>query len=47
MVQSKGYFFVIIRYIESFLSAQPSSRWSYSWFEQLPLSRRCAYREFL
>jgi len=39
-VSSRGYFFAIIRYIDSFPSAYPSSRWSYSHFEQLPLHFR-------
>ena len=36
-VPPRGYFFVIIRHTESFLTACESSRWSHNCFQQLPL----------
>jgi len=44
---TKWLFFALIRHTESFPSAYPSSIWSYSCFEQLPLHLRicCAFRE--
>jgi len=46
LVRPRGYFFAIIRHTESFPSAYPSSRWSYSCFKQPAIHLHCAFREF-
>ena len=48
LVSPRGYFLAIVRHTESFPPAYPSSRWSYSCFEQQPLHLRvfCAFRKF-